>query len=189
MTGDARMIVEAFAFASHAHADQKRDDMGDSYLVHLAEVAASCARHEPFDPELVAAAILHDTIEDTPVTADDLRQKFGDEITGVVLEVTDAPGVERRDKQAVQSERMKTASVRARLLKLADKTSNVAELADLPPGRPPPPPEEMRAYVHGARRVVEQCRGLDADLEAAFDAAASRVDALIAKLENRKVEA
>jgi hypothetical protein len=161
--------------------------MGDPYINHLAEVALACSRHDPFDGALVTAAILHDTIEDTPVTADDLRARFGDAVTDIVLEVTDPDGLTRAQKRDHQVRCVATASDRARLLKIADKTSNVAELADLP-GEPwPVSDEDPRDYLDWSRQVVAVCRGLDPTMEAAFDAAASRLEARIAKSEQGKV--
>lgn len=179
MSDSARQIVEAMAFAAHAHAFQLRDDVGDAYVVHLAEVAASCARHEPFDPVLVTAALLHDTVEDTPVTEDALRGIFGDEVTDIVMEVTDPPGLKGKARRERQVTHMATASVRAKLIKIADKTSNVAELADHPKGIGKI--KNAARYVDWSRRVVDVCRGSDAALEAEFDAVAARAEAGLAR--------
>jgi len=178
MSGDARLIVDAFAFATHAHGTQKRDDRGDPYIAHLAEVAALCARHEPFDPVLVAGAVLHDTLEDTGVSEAELRERFGDEVTELVLEVTDPDGLKKSERRARQVAHMLTASDRARILKIADKTSNVGELADLPASRIKP--KRMRKFVAWSRQVVANCKGVDAALEAGFEEAAARADARIA---------
>lgn len=172
MSEAARLILDALEFAAHAQGAQRREDAGDSYLVHLAEVAAACGGHEPFDPILVAAALLHDVVEDTSVTEADLRTRFGGDIAALVMEVTDPPDMPRDNKQAIQAEHMARASERARLLKLADKTSNVAELADLPA----PATDAMRNYLAGARLVVDACRGTDPRMEATFDAVAARLE-------------
>jgi guanosine-3',5'-bis(diphosphate) 3'-pyrophosphohydrolase len=173
----ARLILDALEFAAHAQGTQRREDAGDSYLVHLAEVAAACGGHEPFDPVLVAAALLHDVVEDTEVTEADLRTRFGDEIADLVMEVTDPPDMPKANKQAIQAEHVSRASERARLLKIADKTSNVAELAALPA----PATDEIHDYLAGARLVVNACRGTDPRMEAAFDAVASRLEERLSK--------
>ncbi len=167
MPGAAQTIAEAFAFAAHAHAFQRRDDMGDAYVTHLAEVAESCAHHEPFDLVLVVSAILHDTLEDTDVNEEQIRQRFGDAIAETVLDVTDPPGLKGKARRERQVSHTASASSRAKLIKIADKTSNVAELLGRPggigaarkPGR----------YLDWAERVVDVCRGSDARMEAAFD--------------------
>jgi (p)ppGpp synthase/HD superfamily hydrolase len=181
---DARMIVEAVLFAADAHAHMRRDDGKTPYFNHLAEVAAHCARHEPFDPVLVVAAYLHDTLEDTGATEPLLRERFGDEVAGVVMEVTDPPGLKGKARRQRQVEHAATSSLRARLIKIADKTSNVAELVEHP-GK-----DEtiagMQKYLKWARAVVDACRGTDAGLELAFDTAAARLDTVIAAHAGRK---
>ena len=175
---EARRIADAALFAAHAHADQRRADRGDPYINHLAEVAAMCAALDPFDPVLVAAAWLHDTIEDTTVTEAELRACFGDPVADLVIDVTDPPdlkGEARRERQVVHTAR---AGCRVRRLKLADKTSNVEELIGLAPDR-----FNMAGnarYLHWARRVVDVCRGIAPDLETRFEASAARLEAEIA---------
>lgn len=188
MSWEGRMIASAFAFAARAHAGQKREDMGDDYINHLAEVAGALADHHPFDPFLVTAGILHDTVEDTAVTNDDIRRQFGPEVADIVFEVTDPPGMKKAARRARQVDHVATASRSARLLKLADKTSNVAELADAPKKRRSSA-RTIRSYVNWSRDVVAHCRGLDEQLEAAFDAAASRAEAVARKQERREAKA
>lgn len=185
MITEVRLIVDALDLAAHAHGRQNRKAMGDSYLVHVAEVTKSCAGHEPFDPVLVTAAILHDIVEDTDVTLEEIDNAFGDEIAGVVAEVTDAPDIDPKRKHLIQAEHMKIASTRARLLKIADKTSNVMELVDLPKKRRPSV-KTLKAYLEGARGVIDNCRGLDTEMEARFDAAALRLETLVTKLEKKR---
>jgi len=184
MSWEAQMVARAAAFAAKAHGKQKRDDMGDPYFIHVAEVADTLARREPFDPFLVSAALLHDTVEDTSVTLDDIHQFFGPETTDIVAEVTDPDDLETKNKAAWQAEHMKTASVNARLIKLADKASNVAEMIDAP-ARRRPTVADMKSYLKGARLVIDQCRGIDERLEADFDAVAARADVLIKELEKK----
>lgn len=174
---DARTIADAVAFAAEAHAGQKRGDGETPYINHPAEVAARCARAEPFDPVLVTACYLHDTVEDTAVTEDELRRRFGDAVTDLVMEVTDPPGLKGRARRQRQVDHTATASRRAKLIKIADKTSNVTELVTRPPVDETP--KGMRKYLKWARAVVDVCRGLDAGMEAAFDAAAARLEAEI----------
>jgi (p)ppGpp synthase/HD superfamily hydrolase len=184
MSDSALQIVEATAFAAHAHAFQKRVDMGDAYVTHLAEVAASCARHEPFDPVLVIAALLHDTLEDTPVTEAALRELFGDEVTDLVLEVTDPPGLKGKERRERQVAHTVTASARAKIIKIADKTSNIAEMIECPQGIAKVKKPER--YLEWSRRVVEVCRGSDPALEFAFDAVVARAEAACAKRKKEK---
>lgn len=182
---DARLIAEAAVFAARAHRFQRRDDTGDAYMVHLAEVAAACARHEPFDAILVAAAYLHDTVEDTEVTEKALRAAFGETVTEIVLEVTDPPGLKGKARRERQVSHTATASDRAKLIKIADKTSNLAELVEHPRGIAQI--KNARRYADWAKRVVDVCRGLDAGMEDAFDSVhAQALEGLAAADEGKK---
>lgn len=178
---DARLIADAVTFAANAHAGQHLDDGETPYFNHPADVAARCAGAEPFDPVLVAACYLHDTVEDTSVTESDLRRRFGDAVADLVIEVTDPPGLKGKARRQRQVDHTATASTRAKLLKIADKTSNVLQLVDRP-GRDETA-KGKRKYLDWARAVVAVCRGTDAGLEAAFDAAAARLEAAIAERE------
>lgn len=184
MEPDFRMIAEAVEFAAEAHAGQRLDNGETPYFNHLAEVAARCARHEPFDPVLVTACYLHDTIEDTGTTEAILRERFGDAVTDVVLEVSDPPGLKGKERRQRQVDHTATASLRAKLIKIADKTSNVSELVDRPP--PDETAKGMQKYLGWSRAVVDVCRGADAEMEAAFDAAAGRLEAAIAARKKKK---
>ena len=115
-------IAQAVMFAAKAHDGIKREDRGDAYFNHLAEVAAMCAALEPFDPVLVAACYLHDTVEDTDVT----------EIADLVMDVTDPPDLKGKARRKRQVTHTAESGPRVKRLKLADKTSNVEELTGLP---------------------------------------------------------
>jgi (p)ppGpp synthase/HD superfamily hydrolase len=176
---NALTIARAVEFAAKAHEGQLREDKGDAYFNHLAEVAAICAGLEPFDPILVAGAYLHDTVEDTGVTETDIRQEFGDEIGDLVMDVTDPPALKGKARRQRQVDHTAAAGPRVKRLKLADKTSNVEELIGLPAGR-----FDAKAnakYLKWARRVAGVCRGLEPALEARFDASAARLEAEITK--------
>ncbi|MFP1630225.1 HD domain-containing protein [Zhengella sp. ZM62] len=181
---EARMIADATLFAARAHAGQVREDSGEPYINHLAEVAAFLSALEPFDPELVTAAWLHDVVEETAFTLDDIRMLFGVEVAELVGDVTDPPdlkGKARRDRQVTHT---RESGPRVKLLKLADKTSNVEELIGLPAESFDPKGNER--YLKWARRVVAVCRGLAPDLEARFDRSAERLDAEIAAARTRE---
>lgn len=167
-------IARAVAYAAKAHDGIVREDRGDAYFNHLAEVAAMCAELEPFDPVLVAACYLHDAIEDTNVTEADIRAEFGDEISELVMDVTDPPGLKGKARRERQVTHTAGAGPRVKRLKLADKTSNVEELIGLPARRFHAGANAR--YLKWARRVVDVCRGIEPKLEARFDASASRLE-------------
>ena len=178
MKADARLIAKAVEFAAEAHAGQFRGDGITPYFNHLAEVAASCAMHEPFDAVLVAACYLHDAIEDTGTDAAILRERFGDEVADLVVDVSDPPDLKGKERRQRQVDHTAGASGRVKLLKIADKTSNVAERAAL--AAELQTSKSMQRYLDWARAVVDAARGVDGDMEAAFDVQAGRLEAAIA---------
>jgi len=176
---DNAMIAKAVLFAARAHDGIRREDKGDGYFIHLAEVAHMCAALEPFDPVLVAACYLHDAVEDTNVTEETVRSEFGDEIADLVMEVTDPPDLKGKARRERQVAHTAAAGPRVKRLKLADKTSNVEELIGLPAKR-----FDTKAnakYLKWARRVVDVCRGTEPQLEARFDASAEKLEHAITR--------
>ncbi|PWW01737.1 metal dependent phosphohydrolase [Hoeflea marina] len=171
-------------FAARAHDGETRQDAGDAYVNHLAEVACICAGLEPFDPVLVAACYLHDAIEDTAVTETVLRAEFGDEIADLVMDVTDPPDLKGRERRERQVSHTAAAGPRVKRLKLADKISNVEELIGIQARR-----FKVKAnarYLDWARRVVDVCRDVEPALDARFDASARRLEAEIDRHRTRK---
>jgi (p)ppGpp synthase/HD superfamily hydrolase len=113
--------------------------------------------------------LLHDTLEDTDATYEDLVQRFGPEVAALVAEVTDDKSLRKDERKRLQIEKTGSKSRRAKLLKLADKTSNLRSLVRSPPSGWSE--ERLRDYVVWAEAVVRSCRGLNAALEAGFDTA------------------
>lgn len=147
--------------------------MAEPYINHLAEVARLLAEATAgTDENLVCAGLLHDTIEDQGVRREDLSRAFNEGIASLVEEVTDDKSVEKHERKRLVVEQIAGKSARARLLKLADLTSNLRSRMASPPREWPP--ERRRAYFDWAQQVAAGCRGLNAWLEAAFDEAWSR---------------
>ena len=170
----AALIFEALAFAAHKHRDQRRKDAEASpYINHPIALARVLASEGAVSSTVVlCAAILHDTIEDTQTTLAELRQHFGDEIAGVVAEVTDDKSLPRAERKRLQIEHAAHASSPARLVKLADKICNLRDTVQSPPVDWSC--EQKQEYFDWARRVVDALRGTHAGLEAAFDEAYAR---------------
>ena len=121
------------------------------------------------DVVLLMGGLLHDTLEDTDSTYEDLVQRFGPEVAALVAEVTDDKSLKKEERKRRQVEKAASKSPRARMLKIADKTSNLRSLIESPPKGWTD--ERLRDYVVWAEQVVRSCRGLNSRLEAAFDAA------------------
>jgi guanosine-3',5'-bis(diphosphate) 3'-pyrophosphohydrolase len=119
------------------------------------------------DEVTLAAALLHDTLEDTQTSVQELQGEFGEEIASIVLEVSDEPSLHWRVRKKLQVTRAKIATPRARLVKLADKICNLRSMISSPPQRWSI--ERRRAYFDWAREVVDQLRGTNPSLEDRFD--------------------
>lgn len=171
MDNDLVKLSQAADYAARRHVAQRRKgERAEPYINHLTEVAAMLAEATGgADPELVMAGLLHDTIEDTGTTRADLTEQFGADVAALVEEVTDDKSLPKDVRKRLQVEKTPGKSRRARLLKIADKTSNLRGLVASPPtgwtG------QRLRDYVVWAEQVVRSCRGLNARLETQFDEA------------------
>jgi (p)ppGpp synthase/HD superfamily hydrolase len=165
------LIARAADFAARVHVGQRRKGHAqEPYINHLAEVAALLAEVTGGqDADLIAAGWLHDTLEDTDTEREELEARFGPRIAAIVAEVTDDKSLVKAERKRLQVETAPHKSVQARLLKIADKTSNLRALTSSPPSGWDL--ERRTAYVHWAEAVVAGCRGLNAELERVFDEA------------------
>lgn len=168
---DLKLIMKALSFAAHKHRDQRRKDVDASpYINHPISLANILTNEGGItDVEVICAALLHDTIEDTATTAEELEQEFGSAITSIVLEVTDDQLLPRADRKRLQIEHAAHASAQAKLVKLADKTSNLRDVAVNPPETWSL--ERRQEYFDWAKQVIDQLRGVHPQLEVLFDAA------------------
>jgi (p)ppGpp synthase/HD superfamily hydrolase len=171
MNNDVVKLSQAVDYAARQHIAQRRKgDRAEPYVNHVIEVAAMLAEATGgTDTVLVMGGLLHDTIEDTDTEYDDLARRFGAEVADLVQEVTDDKSLPKEVRKRLQVEKTPHKSTRARLLKIADKTSNLRGLVESPPTGWTA--ERLRAYVVWAADVVRSCRGLNARLEAQFDEA------------------
>ena len=164
------LLFRALAFAAHKHRDQRRKDAEASpYINHpiaLAEVLAG--EGGITDVEVLAAALLHDTIEDTKTTHDEIEIVFGHEIANIVAECSDDKTLDKLARKQAQVDKAAHVSTRAKLVKLADKIANVSDIDGAPPAGWSL--ERKREYFDWAKRVVDRMRGVHPKLEARFDA-------------------
>jgi guanosine-3',5'-bis(diphosphate) 3'-pyrophosphohydrolase len=168
-TASVKRILAAARFAAEKHAQQKRKGAnGEPYFNHLVEVAElTAASSEEVDLDLVIAALLHDTVEDTGVTLQELEERFGSDVAGLVAEVTDDKSLPQQKRKDLQVQNAHTKSQRAQTLKLADKISNLRSILASPPvgwGL-----ERKREYFEWARQVVSRLSAPNPFLKAEFD--------------------
>ena len=169
MKGELALLLKALAFASLKHRDQRRKDAQASpYINHpiaLADVLVN--EGGVSDVEVLCAALLHDTVEDTATTLEELAQAFGARVAGIVAEVTDDANLPKAERKRLQIERAGALSAQAKLVKLADKICNLRDVAERPPAKWDR--SRSREYFDWAKRVIDGLRGANARLEAAFD--------------------
>ena len=166
---EARLLIDALAFAADKHRTQRRKDPEASpYINHpiaLARVLSVEGRVR--DVKVLAAAVLHDTLEDTKTTYEELLERFGPAIAGIVREVTDDKTLLPAERKRLQIEHAGELSHRARLVKLADKISNLRDLTLNAPSEWSL--QRRRDYFDWAKKVIDRVRGTNKKLERAFD--------------------
>lgn len=164
-------LIHATAFAADKHRMQRRKDVDASpYINHpiaLAHVLSVEAGIE--DENVLCAALLHDTIEDTDTSHDELEAQFGAKVAAIVAEVTDDKSLKKEERKRLQIEHAANLSSEAKLVKLADKICNLRDVAVSPPADWPL--SRRQEYFDWAKSVIDGLRGAHADLEAKFDAA------------------
>ena len=165
-------VLKAADAAARWHVHHRRKGPAEEpYINHLLEVAMLVAEATGgTDINLVVAALLHDAIEDSEVPRELIAETFGDDTASIVVEVTDDKGLPKAERKLKQVETAAVKSPRAKVLKLADKTSNLRAIAASPPSDWSV--KRRIEYVQWARRVVEGLRGANPKLEAQFDEAA-----------------
>ena len=164
-------LLDALDFAAHKHREQRRKDaVATPYINHpiaLAHLLATVAGVT--DVDVLRAALLHDTVEDTKTTPDELAARFGPRVAGIVAELTDDKHLSKERRKALQVEHAPHLSPEAALVKLADKTCNVRDMTGSPPAGWPL--QRRQEYFDWARAVVDRLPPTNAALLAAFDAA------------------
>lgn len=174
METNLTLILSAATFAADRHRNQRRKDAEASpYINHPLALADILAREGGVeDATVVAAALLHDTVEDTETSIEEIETRFGKRVASIVAEVTDDKSLPKDERKRLQVLKSASKSLGAKLVKLADKIANLRDLASAPPADWS---EERRIhYFEWARAVVEGLRGTNTSLEAAFDEAYSR---------------
>lgn len=164
-------LFDAIAFAAERHRDERRKDARASpYINHPLQVADALASEGGVsDLTTLMAAVLHDTVEDTDTTLEELVERFGTKVARVVKEVTDEKLLSKVQRKREQVVRAPKLSKRAALVRLADKTCNLRDIA----GHPPKDwsVERKQAYFAWAEEVVGGLPHVNKKLRRAFDAA------------------
>ncbi|MGH8658902.1 MAG: HD domain-containing protein [Gammaproteobacteria bacterium] len=164
------LVLAALAFAARKHRDQRRKDLDASpYINHPIALATLLSNEvKVSDPLVIASAILHDTVEDTDTTPQELQAQFGETIAAIVMEVTDDKRLLKTQRKRLQVETAPALSHQAKLVKLADKICNLRDVHASPPADWNL--QRRREYFDWAKAVIDRMRGTHAELERLFDA-------------------
>ena len=162
-------ILKAAHFAADKHRDQRRRGRERSpYINHpiaVAEILTGVGGIT--DLASIQAALLHDTVEDTNTTPEQLAEQFGDEVMRLVMEVTDDQDLKKEERKRLQIEHARDLTAKAKEIKMADKIANITDIMD----SPPEDWDEARRleYLDWGERVVAGCRDANQRLAQRFD--------------------
>jgi guanosine-3',5'-bis(diphosphate) 3'-pyrophosphohydrolase len=164
-------LLAALEFAAHKHRDQRRKDAQASpYINHpIALAHMLVAEGGVTDTKTLVAAILHDTVEDTDTTSEEIRARFGKLVADVVQEVTDDKALPKARRKQLQIDHAPHLSKRAALVKLVDKTANLRDMVASPPAGWPL--RRRQEYFDWAHAVVDALPPVNKKLRRAFDEA------------------
>ena len=161
-------VFSALTFSATMHRHQRRKGYNSiPYINHPIGVADLIVRVAGVeDVRVIQAALLHDVVEDTPVTFEEIQKNFGNEVATLVEELTDDTTLTSSKRKEMQLKTASLLSDKARLIRIADKICNIDDIMKYPL---PWTRKRKISYVHWARKVVEQCKGINEDLEKLFD--------------------
>lgn len=169
MTANVPNLTRALMFAAQKHTDQRRKgDRAEPYINHIIEVVDVLAQHtQGVNTDVLMAGALHDTVEDTDTSYSELVKEFGENVADIVMECTDDKSLPKMERKRLQVENAPHKSDNAKMVKMADKISNLKTILQ----SPPPDWSDTRKleYFNWARDVVDGCRGVNAGLEDTFD--------------------
>ncbi|GAA5898577.1 hypothetical protein JCM6882_000870 [Rhodosporidiobolus microsporus] len=173
----ASALLDAAHFAALAHSLQRRKSpRAPAYIEHPLDVArrisgpGSSLYPDKAPVEVLQAAILHDTIEDTEVTVEELRERFGEKVTRIVLECSDDKTLNKEARKQAQIDSAAHKSDEAKHVKLADKLSNLTDLIS-EEGRPRGwSVERIQEYFIWSKRVTDSCKSVNPGLGDQLDA-------------------
>lgn len=168
---ELKLLLKALNFAAHKHRDQRRKDVEASpYINHPISLAnILCNEAHVTDINVICGALLHDTVEDTDTSPEELASEFGDTIRDIVMEVTDDKTLAKHVRKQNQIDHAAHASDQAKLVKLADKITNLRDVANSPPTGWSL--SRQQEYFDWAKQVIDQVRGVHPALEQIFDQA------------------
>ncbi|XP_041458951.1 guanosine-3',5'-bis(diphosphate) 3'-pyrophosphohydrolase MESH1-like isoform X2 [Lytechinus variegatus] len=166
---DIVKLVDCVDFSAKKHRNQRRKNAAETpYINHPVGVARILAKEAGVsDLATLQAAILHDTVEDTDTTFEEIEKQFGKEVRDIVDDVTDDKSLPKMERKRRQIEHAPHCCPKAKLVKLADKLYNLRDLdQEIPQGWTK---ERAQEYFQWASQVVQGLRGTNKEMEASLD--------------------
>ncbi len=158
-------ILKALNFSAYKHRYQRRK--GDEHLpyinhpIRVAYLVSEIGKVE--DPVIIASAILHDVVEDTETSFDELKEEFGEKVASIVMEDTDDKRLEKKERKRLQIENAKDLSYGATIVRIADKIANIMDIVNSPPDDWSY--ERKKDYLQWAKSVVSKCKDYDGSVK------------------------
>ncbi len=183
-TDDMTLFLTALKFAAVKHRNQRRKDRqaATPYINHPIEVAEMLWRQGGVrDRVTLVGALLHDTLEDTDTTPEEIQNQFGTEVLALVQEVSDDKSLPKLERKRLQIEHAPHKSVRAKQLKLADKICNVYDISHSPPHNWSL--KRCQEYLDWSEQVVAGLRGSNSDLEVHYDTILAQARNVLTQME------
>jgi guanosine-3',5'-bis(diphosphate) 3'-pyrophosphohydrolase len=183
-TDDMTLFLTALKFAAVKHRNQRRKDRqaATPYINHPIEVAEMLWRQGGVrDGVTLVGALLHDTLEDTDTTPEEIQNQFGTEVLALVQEVSDDKSLPKLERKRLQIEHAPHKSVRAKQLKLADKICNVYDISHSPPHNWSL--KRCQEYLDWSEQVVAGLRGSNSDLEVHYDTILAQARNVLTQME------
>lgn len=176
-------LLFAYKFSATKHSKQRRKGAGDiPYINHPVDVANMLAQTGGTgDLVLLIAAVLHDVLEDTVTSEHEIEYTFGRDVLMVVQEVSDNMNLSKQVRKAMQIEKSASLSDRAKLIKIADKVCNIADMLQT---RFLWTRFQKIEYIRWSIKVVENCRGINPQLDTEFDKVVGLAEENLGKIES-----
>jgi guanosine-3',5'-bis(diphosphate) 3'-pyrophosphohydrolase len=164
---EENLLIKACVYAAEKHKYQRRKGFNQvPYINHPLKVARMLSRCGENDETLLIAAILHDVVEDTDASKEEITEEFGIGVSDLVLEVTDDKELPYAIRKELQVKGASTLSENAKRLKIADKICNIKDILNYPLDWSP---ERKLSYLDWAKEVVDGCRNISHELDRVFD--------------------
>lgn len=164
-------FIKALKFAAEKHRyERRKDELKSAYITHpIQAVEMLWEVGKIRDIDVLTAALLHDVLEDTPTTEDEISQPFGPQVLGVVKEVTDDKSLPKDERKRQQVLHAPFLSLKAKYVKMADKICNVRDIRENPPAAADWSLYRKTNYINWSKDVVDAMRGASPVLEKRFD--------------------